>query len=77
MLSGNRDNLKQQWRDKRLEEILSLVDVTPEEKAYLRRYVPLYKALDEAHALPLTLPEREAAAAPHMQKLLDQFRSEI
>ena len=77
-LAGSQySELIRQWRDKRLEKILNLVDVTPEEKAYLRRYVPLYRALDEAHALPLALPEREAAAAPHMQKLLDQFRSEI
>jgi len=33
--------LMRQWRDKRIDTILSLVDATPEQKAHLRRYPAL------------------------------------
>jgi hypothetical protein len=66
-----------QWRDKRIDRILDLVEATPQQKSHLTRYVPIYKGMDDAHAMHITLPEREAAAAPFVKKLLDQFRSEI
>jgi hypothetical protein len=77
-LSGTEyGQLMRQWRDQRIDTILSLVEATPEQKAHLRRYVPIYKALDDAYALDLPHAERTAAAAPYNQQLLDQFRSEI
>jgi len=77
-LSGSEfGELMRQWRDKRIDKILELVEATPNQKSHLRRYVPMYKGMDDAHAMPVTLPEREAAAAPFVQQLLDQFRSEI
>ena len=66
-----------QWRDKRVDKILELVEATPEQKRHLRRYVPTYKGLDDAHELPFPLAQREATAAPYIEKLLARFRSEI
>jgi len=77
-LSGSEfGDLMRQWRDKRVDKILELVEATPSQKNHLRRYVPMYKGMDDANALPVPLPQREAAAAPFVQQLLDQFRSEI
>ena len=77
-LSGSEfGDLMRQWRDKRVDKILELVEATPEQKSHLRRYVPMYKGMDDANALPIPPPQRDAAAAPFVQKPLDQFRSEI
>jgi hypothetical protein len=77
-LSGSEyAQLMRQWRDKRVDEILDLVEATPEEKNHLRRYVPIYQGIDDANALPVPPPQRDEAAAPFWQQLRDQFQSEI
>jgi hypothetical protein len=77
-LSGSEyAQLMRQWRDKRVDEILDLVEATPEEKNHLRRYAPIYKGIDDANALPVPPPQRDEAAAPFWQQLRDLFRSEI
>jgi hypothetical protein len=70
-------NLMRQWRDKRIDKILDLVEATPDQKEYLKRYVPIYKGIDDAHALPYPPPTTEAAAAPYLEKLVAQFESEL
>jgi hypothetical protein len=77
-LSGSEyAQLMRQWRDKRVDEILDLVEATPEEKNHLSRYAPIYKGIDDANALPVPPPQRDEAAAPFWQQLRDLFRSEI
>ena len=65
------------WREKRVEKILDLAEATPDEKTKLRRFVPTYKGIDEAHKLNVPAPQREEAADPYWKQLIAQLRSEI
>jgi hypothetical protein len=65
------------WREKRVEKILDLAEATPDEKTKLRRFVPIYKGIDEAHKLNVPAPQREEAADPYWKQLIAQLRSEI
>jgi hypothetical protein len=64
------------WREKRIAKILDLVQATPDEKTNLRRYVPIYKGIDDAHNLNVPAPQREEAAAPYFNQLIEQLRRE-
>jgi hypothetical protein len=75
--SGKLLDLMRKWRERRLEKILDLVSATPEQKANLQRFVPIYRAIDDAYALDLPAQDRQQAADPHVKKLIDQFQSEV
>jgi hypothetical protein len=75
--SGELAVVMRQWREERIETILELVNATPEQRLYLKRYVPIYQGLDDAFALPVPAPDRQQAAAPHAERLIAQLRSEI
>jgi hypothetical protein len=69
-------DLLRQWREKRVEKILDLVEATPDQRVSLQRFVPIYKAIDSAHEKP-TVQEREKAAEPHTEKLITLLRNEL
>jgi hypothetical protein len=70
-------DLLRQWREKRIQKILELVQATPDQRTSLQRFVPLYQAVDRAHQLEVPFPEREKAAEPYNQQLIALLRSEI
>jgi hypothetical protein len=70
-------DLLRQWREKRIQKILDLVQATPDQRTSLQRFVPIYQAIDQAHQLQAPLPEREKAAEPPNEQLIDLLRSEI
>jgi hypothetical protein len=66
-----------QWRQKRIDKILNLVEANQEQKAYLMRYDPFFKPIEDAYNRLADQPEeRRKIVVPEIEKLIAKLKSD-
>jgi len=69
--------LLSEWLDKKREQVLTLVEATPEESANLLRFRNLYDSFDSECERPQDDPGKAEALDRSLQKIREQFKREI
>jgi hypothetical protein len=69
--------LLREWLDKKREQVLTLVEATPEESANLLRFRNLYDSFDSECERPQDDPGKAEALDRSLQKIREQFKREI